>query len=93
MLPGETGLLASPERPQQLAAAIGYMLDEPAEAARMAAAGQRLIGDRFTPVALGAVLDAAYQRRHQPARLARAVTSPLCPTRLKALEDLAWTSP
>jgi len=60
VLPGETGLLAAPERPQQLAAAIRYMLDQPAEAARMAAAGQRLIGDRFTPDALGAVLDAAY---------------------------------
>ncbi len=61
VLPGETGLLASPQRPQQLATAIRYMLDEPAEAARMAAAGQRLIGDRFTADALGAVLDAAYQ--------------------------------
>jgi glycosyltransferase involved in cell wall biosynthesis len=60
VLPGETGLLASPERPHQLAAAVRYMLDQPAEAARMAAAGQRLIGDRFTPDALGAVLDAAY---------------------------------
>jgi glycosyltransferase involved in cell wall biosynthesis len=60
VLPGETGLLASPERPGQLAAAVRYMLDEPTEAARMAAAGQRLIGDRFTPDALGAVLDAAY---------------------------------
>lgn len=74
VLPGETGLLASPQQPQQLAAAIRYMLDEPAEAARMAAAGQRLIGDRFTPDALGAVLDAAYRngpslprtRRHVP---------------------------
>ena len=61
VLPGETGLLASPEQPQQLAAAIRYMLDEPTEAARMAAAGQRLIGDRFTPDALGTVLDAAYR--------------------------------
>jgi glycosyltransferase involved in cell wall biosynthesis len=60
VLPGETGLLASPEQPRQLAAAIRYMLDEPTEAARMAAAGQRLIGDRFTPDALGVVLDAAY---------------------------------
>jgi glycosyltransferase involved in cell wall biosynthesis len=61
VLPGETGLLASPERPQQLAAAIRYMLDEPAEAARMAAAAHRLITDRFTPESLAAVLDAAYR--------------------------------
>lgn len=67
VLPGETGLLASPQQPQQLAAAIRYMLDEPTEAARMAAAGQRLIGDQFTPDALGAVLEAAY--RGGPSRL------------------------
>jgi glycosyltransferase involved in cell wall biosynthesis len=60
VLPGETGLLASPEQPHQLAAAIGYMLDSPADAARMAAAGRRLIAGRFTPEALAAVLDAAY---------------------------------
>jgi glycosyltransferase involved in cell wall biosynthesis len=60
VLPGETGLLATPERPQQLAAAVRYMLDSPADAARMAAAGRRLIADRFTPDALAAVLDAAY---------------------------------
>ena len=69
VMPGETGLLASPQQPQQLAAAIRYMLDEPTEAARMAAAGQRLIGDRFTPAALGAVLEAAY--RGGPSRLPR----------------------
>ena len=60
VLPGETGLLAGPGRPRQLTAAVRHMLDEPAEAARMAAAGQRLIADRFTPDALGAVLGAAY---------------------------------
>ena len=27
VLPGETGLLVSPERPRQLAAAIGYLLE------------------------------------------------------------------
>ena len=36
VLPGETGLLVGPQRPCQLAAAIGYLLDQPAEAARMA---------------------------------------------------------
>jgi glycosyltransferase involved in cell wall biosynthesis len=60
VLPGETGLLASPERPRQLAAAIAYMLDEPGEAARMAATAHRLIADRFTPQSLAAVLEAAY---------------------------------
>jgi glycosyltransferase involved in cell wall biosynthesis len=70
VLPGETGLLASPERPEQLAAAIWYMLDNPAEASRMAAAGRRLIADKFTPEALADVLEATYeggaQRRPRP---------------------------
>jgi glycosyltransferase involved in cell wall biosynthesis len=61
VLPGETGLLAGPQRPHQLAAAVAYMLDEPAEAARMAAAARRLIADRFTPESLAVVLDAAYR--------------------------------
>jgi glycosyltransferase involved in cell wall biosynthesis len=70
VLPGETGLLASPERPEQLAAAICYMLDNPAEASRMATAGRRLIADKFTPEALADVLEATYeggaQRRPRP---------------------------
>jgi len=61
VIPGETGLLASPERPRQLAAAIGYMLSQPAEAARMAAAGRRLIDDSFAPQALAGVLEASYE--------------------------------
>ncbi len=61
VLPGETGLLASPEHPEQLAAAIRYMLDKPAEAARMVSAGRRLIADKFSPQALGEVLEATYE--------------------------------
>ncbi len=68
VLPGETGLLAAPERPRQLAAAVGYMLDEPDEAARMAAAARRLIADRFTPESLAVVLDAAYRNGAGQAR-------------------------
>lgn len=71
VIPGETGLLASPERPLQLAAAIGYMLEKPAEAGRMAAAGKRLIGDHFTPAALAEVLEASYETGDGPARLRR----------------------
>jgi glycosyltransferase involved in cell wall biosynthesis len=66
--PGETGLLAGPERPRQLAAAVGDMLDEPADAARMAAAARRLIADRFTPESLAVVLNAAYSSGAGPAR-------------------------
>jgi glycosyltransferase involved in cell wall biosynthesis len=60
VLPGETGLLVSPEQPRQLAAAIGYLLNEPAGAARMARAARLLIADKFTPSSLATVLEAAY---------------------------------
>jgi glycosyltransferase involved in cell wall biosynthesis len=60
VLPGETGILVSPERPDQLAVAIGHLLDVPAEGIRMAATARRLIADRFTPQSLATVLEAAY---------------------------------
>jgi glycosyltransferase involved in cell wall biosynthesis len=60
VLPGITGLLAAPERPDQLAAAIRFMLDRPAEAARMAEAGRRLVAGRFSTEALAEVLEATY---------------------------------
>jgi glycosyltransferase involved in cell wall biosynthesis len=78
VLPGETGLLVSPERPRQLAAAIAYLLNEPAEAARMAAAARLLIADKFAPSSLATVLEAAYgagpgrrARGRQPAVIAQ----------------------
>jgi len=60
VLPGRTGLLASPERPEQLAAAIRYLLENPAEAARMAEAGREFIAGKFTAEALAEALDATY---------------------------------
>jgi glycosyltransferase involved in cell wall biosynthesis len=69
VLPGETGLLVSPERPRQLAGAINYLLNEPADAARMAMAGRLLIADKFAPSSLATVLEAAYDSG--PGRRAR----------------------
>jgi glycosyltransferase involved in cell wall biosynthesis len=63
VIPGETGLLVPPGQPRMLARALGYLLDEPAEAARMAANAREHIGDRYTPRALGVVLDATYRGR------------------------------
>jgi glycosyltransferase involved in cell wall biosynthesis len=57
---GETGLLAGPERPAQLATAVAYMLDAPAEALRMAAAAERLVAGRFNADSLAPVLASAY---------------------------------
>jgi glycosyltransferase involved in cell wall biosynthesis len=59
--PGVTGLLVPPQRPELMAAAIGYLLDSPAAAARMAAAGQARIGARYSGAGLSAALTAAYR--------------------------------
>ena len=60
VIPGETGLLVPPGRPGQLAAAIGYLLDAPELAARLAAAARIRLGDRHGEPALRAALMAAY---------------------------------
>jgi glycosyltransferase involved in cell wall biosynthesis len=60
VIPGRTGLLARPGDPASLSRALGYMLDHPAEAARMAAEARRHIGDRFTPAALARDMTEAY---------------------------------
>jgi glycosyltransferase involved in cell wall biosynthesis len=58
---GETGLLVPPGMPELLGRAIGYLLDNPAEAARLGAAGRARLGAELTPDALGAVLSEAYR--------------------------------
>lgn len=60
VIPGETGLLVPPGRPELLARAIGYLLDNPLVAARIGAAGRARLGDELTPAALGEVLDETY---------------------------------
>jgi glycosyltransferase involved in cell wall biosynthesis len=58
--PGVTGLLVPPARPDLMASAVGYLLDSPAEAARMATAARSRIGARYGLPALRAALEAAY---------------------------------
>ena len=60
VVPGETGLLVPPGRPDVLGRAIGHLLEHPSEAARLGSAGKASLGDRFTPAALGRVLDQTY---------------------------------
>jgi len=60
VVPGETGLLVPPQRPGLLAAAVGYLLDAPAVAARMAEAARVRLGDRHGEPELRAALLAAY---------------------------------
>ena len=62
VVPGQTGLLVPPERPDLLAGAIAYLLDDPSAAARMA--GRAAAERPFRPArlaTLGAALESAYQ--------------------------------
>jgi glycosyltransferase involved in cell wall biosynthesis len=47
VVPGRTGLIVAPHRPDQLARAIQHLLDHPDLACRMAAAARSNLGDRF----------------------------------------------
>src|SRR6202022_4332673 len=47
VVPGETGLLVPPQRPDLMADAVRYLLDRPAVAVRMADNARARLGDRF----------------------------------------------
>jgi glycosyltransferase involved in cell wall biosynthesis len=60
VVPGETGLLVPPRRPDLAADAVRYLLDRPAVAARMAVTARARLGERFGVPALRDALAAAY---------------------------------
>jgi len=60
VIPGQTGILVPPRRPELLAAAMRHLLDSPAAAARMAAAARARLGDHYGESELHAALLAAY---------------------------------
>ncbi|AWT46612.1 MULTISPECIES: glycosyltransferase family 4 protein [Streptomyces] len=60
VVPGRTGLLVPPQRPDALARAVAHLLDHPREAARMVAEARARIDDRFTAKTLSEDLSAAY---------------------------------
>jgi glycosyltransferase involved in cell wall biosynthesis len=60
VVPGETGLLVPPRRPDLMAAAVGYLLDSPAAAARMVETARARLGARYGIPALREALAAAY---------------------------------
>jgi glycosyltransferase involved in cell wall biosynthesis len=62
VVPGETGLLVPPQRPDLMAEAVRYLIDRPAVAARMAVTARDRLGERFTTRALRDSLTAAYLR-------------------------------
>ncbi len=61
VVPGETGLLVPPGRPDLLSRAMRHLLDNPDVAARLGAAARASLGEELTPAALGTVLDQTYR--------------------------------
>jgi glycosyltransferase involved in cell wall biosynthesis len=66
VVPGETGLLVPPRRPELMAEAVGFLIDSPAAAARMAAAARARLGGRFGEQALRGALTEAYTAQPGP---------------------------
>jgi glycosyltransferase involved in cell wall biosynthesis len=60
VVPGDTGLLVPPQRPDLMADAVRYLIDQPAVAARMAVTARARLGERFGIPALRDALTAAY---------------------------------
>lgn len=76
VVPGRTGLLVPPCRPECLAAAIDHLIRTPGNAARMAIAGQRSVSGRFTESRLADSLMGAYEPAARPTP---AVDRPILP--------------
>ncbi|MEO7131874.1 MAG: glycosyltransferase [Dermatophilaceae bacterium] len=60
VIPGETGLLVPPARPDLLGRALDYALAHPDEARRWAVAARAHLGSRYDPATLCQVLDSVY---------------------------------
>jgi glycosyltransferase involved in cell wall biosynthesis len=60
VVPGQTGLLVPPQRPDLMAEAVRYLIDRPAVAACMAVTARVQLGERFGTPALRDALAAAY---------------------------------
>jgi glycosyltransferase involved in cell wall biosynthesis len=63
VVPGVTGLLVPPRRPDLLAKSVNYMLNSPDSAARMATTARERLGRRFDVATLRDDLAAAYTRQ------------------------------
>jgi glycosyltransferase involved in cell wall biosynthesis len=75
VISGKTGLVARPGDPASLSRALAYVLDHPAEAARMAAAARSQVGSRFRPEALGEDLAEVYEIALRDSDRRRALTN------------------
>ena len=63
VVPGVTGLLVPPRRPDLLAESVNYLLNSPDSAARMATTARERLGRRFDVATLRDDLAAAYTRQ------------------------------
>jgi glycosyltransferase involved in cell wall biosynthesis len=61
VVPGETGLLVPPRRPELLTAAVAHLLDSPDVAARLAATARARVDGRYAVAALADALVGAYR--------------------------------
>ena len=68
VVPGETGLLVPPQRPDLMADAVRYLIDRPGLAACMAMTARVRLGERFGTPALTRALVAAYTAQTQAIR-------------------------
>ena len=69
VVPGETGLLVPPRRPDLMADAVRYLLDRPTVAVRMADTARARLGERFGEQALRDALTSAYADRSHISQL------------------------
>jgi glycosyltransferase involved in cell wall biosynthesis len=69
VIPGETGLLVPPARPDLLARALDHALSHPAQARQWATAARLHLGSRYDPATLAEVLDAVYSTAGQVPRV------------------------
>ena len=61
VIPGVTGLLVPPQRPDVLAQALDHLIRHPERATRLGLAGRQSLSDALGPAALGRVLDDTYR--------------------------------
>jgi glycosyltransferase involved in cell wall biosynthesis len=71
VVPGESGVLVPPGRPELLAAAIDGVLDDPRTAERLVRQGRTRAGSDFDAERLGEVLDQVYSTGRRAGVVAR----------------------
>ncbi|CAL9636847.1 D-inositol-3-phosphate glycosyltransferase [Streptomyces sp. enrichment culture] len=62
MAPGATGLLVAPSDPENLARAVGWLLDHPVEAAEMGRRGRARVREGFSQDIMCSAIESCYRR-------------------------------